>query len=1003
MIQPLTYKILFLLWLMSAGLSAFCQSHKYTQFTSDDGLASDFLYRVVEDDDGFIWISSDNGVSKFDGQEFRNYTVDDGLPINETYSIMKDKSGCLWLGNMSGKICYIKKDSVICLAAYNDYALHPQSANGEISCFNSEFILTLFDGKVISKIQHKNYLDSLVGQAEEVLETRVKRTAVRSLGEALIEINNNVINLIEGKNVTTYSTGNEMTRFLGSSKNMAVFEGDEYLYILNAKNKHFKSYPLELFYDAHIVMVFQEGLADDLYLHSPKARFHFDSNLKLNTYSNKLYDKFTVKYCYEDSYGNYWITTEEAGLFLKKKSSLTTSQFHSDDLVNNKFEKLISTSSEIYGLTSNGNTYKMNEKGLSLVNRNKNITNFYDAKYFNDQILLSSNYMLRKFNPSSGKIKSFINKTQLEKYQVNAGRLVDHESIMFNIKSLDATDEVLVCSNRIFTYSIDTKSKSISTLFRDKSQEIYKSEFQDIFYMASGKTILSYDYINENLDTLIICDPDFTNENRINACNEFYNVIFELGPSKLILASENNGVFYTDLIERKIQKISSRERVKAIEKYNDTIYFAGNEGITLLDSSFNEIYNYSSLDGLPSNRVNDIVLNDTAIVAATNTGISVVDKSKNVFLKRDKSERLTISYIQSNQFSFSEYDDLSFLNGDNNIKIAYHFLDYESTGNIKYAYKLLPVENDWHMTAEGAANYVNLKTGDYTFMLKAIDEMGDEHILEHPVAFSIQKAFWQKAWFIVLGTIAFLFGVFSLTLFLIRRAKLQYEKENEYNQLIMKLKMESLRSQMNPHFIFNALGSIQYYIREHKIEEADEYLALFAQLMRRFLDSAIENVIKMNIEILLLSEYTELEEMRFGDKFNTTIKVDHSIDPETEWLPSMLIQPYVENAINHGLLKREEGGLLNINFYKEDENELICEISDNGIGVINSKKNKFKRHKSRAMKNVQDRLQVFANSGVAQVSVNTSTLSNDPLYPGTKVKLFIKDFNKYEELYGNNN
>jgi len=171
--------------------------------------------------------------------------------------------------------------------------------------------------------------------------------------------------------------------------------------------------------------------------------------------------------------------------------------------------------------------------------------------------------------------------------------------------------------------------------------------------------------------------------------------------------------------------------------------------------------------------------------------------------------------------------------------------------------------------------------------------------------------------------------------------------------------------------------------------------------MRRYLDSAVDNVIKLKDELMLLKEYTELEEMRFETKFATTIEVDPKICSDEERLPSMLIQPFVENAINHGLQQRDKGGLLHIKFEKPTENELICEIRDNGIGVTNSGRQKQKNHKSRAMQNVSDRIQVFKNSGIADIKINTVNIYNDNQYPGTKVTLKLFNFYRYEKIHRN--
>lgn len=964
--------------------SIYAQTYSYTQFTSDDGLPSNYLYRIVEDNEGFIWISSDNGVSKFDGYSFKNFTVDDGLPINETYSIVKDKAGYLWLGNVSGKVCYIFNDTVVCLEGLEGYSFAYTIEDDFVVYTNGGKYIFVYQGKVILEsvesfsTQDLRYVDSLFYKARKITSPDGVIDEKWTLQEGFDEIRK------IDKSIETFRI----------SKSHLIYKGEQNLYIAHRDSKTFQSYPLDFFDDNLSKIVIQQLEDDILRLHTLNGVYDIDKNLLSSKKHYDLYSKYSVRYCLEDSFGNIWFSTAEAGLFLIRKNNLKTRQFYTDKIVNDKFEKLIEFSSVIYAFNDKGGIYLLNQDGLIEVFKGQKISNIYGVKRYKGKLLIISDYIMSSFDPIQNQTNALISEADFESFTIDGCANYLYRILAMNNKAIDIADNYLICSARNFTYSINLEQKIISCFLDGRSQKIYKSPYSELVYLASGQSLFSYNPHTSVLDTVLFC----SNDKRTTDCFSFCTDMLEIDSSKLLIATVHNGVHLYNSDLDSLSKVSSIKNVNRILYDNDIIYLAGAEGITLLDSSYQEIYSYSKLDGLSTTDVNDILIKNDTIYAATNLGVSVINKSTDLLELADKSENTEIVSIHSDSTFHSTFDSLSFAHNDNNIKISYSFLDYESTGNIRYAYKLLPIERDWNYTSERLVSYSDLKQGEYAFMLKAIDQFSNEHALKKPLSFKVRKAYWQTGWFILLSVALSLGVLFALVLWYVHSAKRRLENEYENNQLIAELKLESLRSQMNPHFIFNSLGSIQYYIREHKVEEADEYLALFAQLMRRYLDSSVDSLISLEKELLLLSEYIELEEMRFEDKFLSIIELDESVDATAEWIPSMLIQPFVENAINHGLLRRKSGGILRIHFYKESEDELICEVSDNGLGVANTELNESKSHKSRAMKNVKDRLQVITNSGIAKLDVSISDLCSDSEYPGTKVSLRIKDLNKYEEV-----
>ncbi len=211
------------------------------------------------------------------------------------------------------------------------------------------------------------------------------------------------------------------------------------------------------------------------------------------------------------------------------------------------------------------------------------------------------------------------------------------------------------------------------------------------------------------------------------------------------------------------------------------------------------------------------------------------------------------------------------------------------------------------------------------------------------------------------------------------------KKQLELEQQSRESELTALRSQMNPHFVFNALNSIQEYIITNKKELAGDYLGLFADLMRRYLDQSQQNFINIEEEIETLEMYLQLEKVRFEDNFTYTIDVDDKVDTFSEQIPVMIIQPFVENAVKHGLLHKKGERKLQVGFKKENQ-KLIVEVIDNGVGREQSKKinQQRKNHTSYATSAIQKRIKLL-NEGYGQnIKVKYTDLSQ-----GTKVELEI--------------
>lgn len=227
---------------------------------------------------------------------------------------------------------------------------------------------------------------------------------------------------------------------------------------------------------------------------------------------------------------------------------------------------------------------------------------------------------------------------------------------------------------------------------------------------------------------------------------------------------------------------------------------------------------------------------------------------------------------------------------------------------------------------------------------------------------------------VTVSLIVLIAGVFLFLGFRKRQKIKAEQKEILLKAEISETELKALRAQMNPHFIFNALNSIADYINKNDARSADYYLGKFAKLMRGILENSEEKEISLSEELKMLEFYMDLESLRFKNKFNYEVKIADDINPENTLIPPMILQPFVENSILHGLAKKENDGKITIHIDKT-EDLLKCTIEDNGIGRKNPNEN---LNKSYGVKLTRERIALFdksknSDSGVFYTDLETGT------------------------------
>jgi sugar lactone lactonase YvrE len=307
-------------------------------------------------------------------------------------------------------------------------------------------------------------------------------------------------------------------------------------------------------------------------------------------------------------------------------------------------------------------------------------------------------------------------------------------------------------------------------------------------------------------------------------------------------------------------------------------------------------------------------------------------------------------------------DGLKLNYDENHIGFEFIGIDLKNPASVKYQWKLDGVDEEWSpWSLKRDVTYSNLAPGSYTFMVNAMNEDGVKSEKTLEFQFLIYPPFWQTWWFNVLvyGSVVLLIA--ALVLFFTRRSRRRHRELRERFKLekrMLELEQKALRLQMNPHFIFHALNSIQGMIGQKDEKTARLYLSKFSKLMRSILENSREQLIPLEKEVQTLDDYLSLEKFTRNDAFDYSIQVDDSIDPEEVMIPSMLLQPFVENSIIHGFNGLNRRGNIEVEF-RANRKVLECVVRDNGVGrkkAIEHKAQRDSQHKSMALIVTQERL-----------------------------------------------
>ena len=383
-----------------------------------------------------------------------------------------------------------------------------------------------------------------------------------------------------------------------------------------------------------------------------------------------------------------------------------------------------------------------------------------------------------------------------------------------------------------------------------------------------------------------------------------------------------------------------------------------NRGISHYDSKAKQYRNYTSRDGANSKEYDwygNFILSDGRVVFGGTDGITVISPAKSRSSNAKPEVQITGFYTNEKLNKTGNYigerKDVEIKSSESSFEFDLVGIDFGFPQKVKLKYKLEGFDKQWIIAANPvSARYVNIPAGNYSFQAQAVDENDKISSSLKTLSVKVNVPFWKTTWFRA-GLVLLLIGL-GYVFFKLRLNQVQSDMKHkqEVKHIRAQAEINALRSQMNPHFIFNCMNTIDSYIFLSKTDEASEFLQKFSKLVRMILEYSRQEYVSVEEDLQALELYIQLEQERSNNSFTYEISVDHTLYEKEYLIPSMLFQPFVENAILHGLRhKKNDIGELFVNL-KMGRDQLICNIIDNGIGRAAAERiNVFRKHQSKSV------------------------------------------------------
>ncbi len=883
---------------------------RFVHYTPQQGLPSSQIYQILQDDKGYLWFASDHGLAKYNGYEFIKFTSSEGLQDNTVFKLVLDPEKRLWMQTFSGRFFYVENDHIfpykynhqIVRMIKNNIPLNffvDSAGNITFSCSQlGEFqidtqgkIKKLFGG---NDQRHYNKLF-----IDEVAEDRfvTSANALLNLQKPSFLFYRSHKNRLDSLKVPTEQGGGLSIRRLKDQKLVLAIANRLYDFTGNY---------LKLLYEfpAPVNYITQDA-EERIWVSTYAGIFLFRYENSLEMTGSFLEDEF-VTCSIQDFEGGFWISTVNNGVYYLNDLRVNAFGFKDDVL---KEPLCLSTDGKtVYAGFWSGGLAAFKHNQLEILFRQG--SGEYITGVFPDT--LTERIYLAKKQPGYLYNRLF--------YPLKSDGTNSLKGRFIRLKNGD-----LLNASINALYKVEGDSFYYYTSIYQRTNCVFEAEEGVLFLGTnSGAFRLKPD---GNLSAPV---HDSLKDIRVDDICRFGDIFCFATRGKGVMLMRHDSVYVVGADDGLCSNMINRVTVS-----DDALWCCSYNGVSKLmirdfPSRDFEISNVSINEGLPDNEINDlIILNDTLWLASKK---SISFFNVHTDFHNRTAPGLLFTNFRVNNRSIIFKDELNLNYDENSISIGFEAISYKSNGKIMYKYFLVNGPDTFVSTTTNRhVEFLSLKPGSYSFNVSAMNSNGTWTSSPLTCSFVVLAPFWQQGWFLMVSVaIAFL----TIYLFLKNRITVIKEREQlktDFNKQLLTLEMKALRAQMNPHFIFNVINSIQDYILKNDAKAAQKYLTKFARLVRLILDNSMTGEVLLSDELRASGLYMELEEQRFDGKFDFVLKLKPGIESDAVLIPSMIIQPFLENAVKHGIQHLDHKGNIVLSVDQNDTH-LLIHIEDNGVG-----------------------------------------------------------------------
>lgn len=917
------YFIVFVLFLFSEAASQKLFP-AFRHFTKDQGLPTNNINEIFQDKAGYVWIATGEGLCRYDGYKYKNYHTLNDETDNNVRFIEQDNTGRIWFATLKNSIYYIENERIkpfrhndkirkskgvfhdfrvnkagnslyiamgrtglIQMDTYGKYSIFPKKSKNSKAIFeNKEFIISSFNNK-------EDAADTITWKPNTIEWHTTYGIKDIILDKKSLDGASHIFSAQIGVAGTIVVLG----------KKVFYFENQEYRW--STPLPVLKGLPF-VDNDGSIYLGLMEG--------NGLRKYNNLEDLRLDKFSLILAGK-SVTWIAEDKDNGMWVSTIDDGYYYLPNKHVYS--FELPEAYRHKKIRSISVGINgqfFVGLTSGEiadiNPYLGNFRLLPKCPYPTVALSVYYER-FRNRLYAGTNYL-----------QYFENEKWYATIKQN-DRGIPCQFITYQ------DSNYIFCKTGQYGFLVDQKDISARQM-----QYTTNSVNMRVFAISKDSTV----WVSTEKE--ILYKPkdkiEFRKPKPVNKAFDLPADYLKISNKGSVIFGGNTGFYYynqnkTSHIIPKVEGFPGND-AKIMETPDGKIWVTSGKGCMVYkwhDEGYDEQYIGSDF-GLPDQQIFDLAYYDNKIWFVTDKGIVSIPDT--LYNHQQITPILEYFFVNDSLIDFEKNHRFSY--DQNNITITLNTFNYRIAGRSLFRYRLHP-SSPWQETTEKEIKLFSIQDGSYRLEVQAKNEENTWGPSLH-IDFRIDPIFFKSWWFLSAVFIFLLSAGYGYYKFRINNI----QKDAEVKAQIIGLERSALQAQMNPHFIFNCLTSIQNFILQNEKSQANQYLSTFASLVRDTLNASVDGLITLEDEIRMLESYLSLERLRFNYSFDYSIIAAPDIDKFDTVFPPLLIQPFVENAILHGVKNKEGKGEIKISFSLTNEHLLVV-ITDNGPGINASAKSEI--------------------------------------------------------------